>query len=69
MKTFFEEYGFVLVSIIVVAILVSMVSPIGNKVKTTIESTIDSVTVDWAEDDKGNLAPEISLGSEEEEKE
>lgn len=62
MKTFFEEYGFVLVSIVVVALLVGMTSPIGAKVKTRIEDTIDGITIDWtAKDTDGNLSPIVSV--------
>lgn len=38
MKNFFEEYGFVILASIVVIVLIAMCTPIGNSVRTQIES-------------------------------
>lgn len=42
MKSFFEQYGFVILAAIVVIILIAMCTPIGSVVKTQIESITNS---------------------------
>ena len=42
MKSFFEEYGFVILAAIVVILLIAMCTPIGNLVKTQITNIVDS---------------------------
>lgn len=44
MKAFFEEYGFIVLSAIVVLLLVGMASPIGEKVKESTIGIVDSLT-------------------------
>lgn len=46
MKAFFEEYGFVLVSIVVVMILVGMVPAVGSAVETQLTGIAENLTVD-----------------------
>lgn len=58
MKAFFEEYGFVLVSIVVVMMLVAMVPTIGESVETKLTSLTSGLAI--VDDDKGN--PSLSLG-------
>ena len=45
MKAFFEEYGFVLVSIVVVMILVGMVPAVGTAVQTQLTNVAKGLTV------------------------
>ena len=42
MKSFFEEYGFVILAAIVVILLIAMASPIGDLVKAQITGIVDS---------------------------
>ena len=42
MKSFFEEYGFVILAAIVVILLIAMCTPIGNLVKSQITGIVDS---------------------------
>lgn len=42
MKSFFEEYGFVILAAIVVILLIAMCTPIGNLVHTQINGIVDS---------------------------
>ena len=42
MKSFFEEYGFVILAAIVVILLIAMATPIGDLVKTQIDGVINS---------------------------
>ena len=42
MKSFFEEYGFVILAAIVVTLLIAMASPIGDLVKAQITGIVDS---------------------------
>ena len=44
MKSFFEEYGFVILSAIVVIALIGMVSPIGEKIEGSMTGVIDNFT-------------------------
>ena len=44
MKAFFEEYGFIVLSAIVVLLLVGMASPIGEKVKDSTINIVDNLT-------------------------
>lgn len=43
MKSFFEEYGFVILAAIVVVILIAMATPLGSLVKSQITSIVDSL--------------------------
>ena len=42
MKSFFEEYGFVILAAIVVIILIAMATPVGDLIKIQIDNTINS---------------------------
>ena len=42
MKSFFEEYGFVILAAIVVILLIAMATPIGDLVKAQITGIVDS---------------------------
>lgn len=42
MKSFLEEYGFAILAAIVVVLLIAMATPIGNLVKTKLQSVIGS---------------------------
>lgn len=42
MKAFFEEYGYVMLAAVVVLVLLGMVKPIGAKVQSTLEKTVDT---------------------------
>lgn len=42
MKAFFEEYGFVALSAVVVIFLITLVSPVGTVIKTALEGFVDS---------------------------
>lgn len=44
MKAFFEEYGFIVLSAIVVLLLIGMASPVGDKIKTSAEGIVDTLT-------------------------
>jgi len=44
MKSFFEEYGFVILSAIVVISLIAMVNPISEKISTGLSGVVDSFT-------------------------
>lgn len=44
MKAFFEEYGFIVLSAIVVLLLVGMASPIGTKVQESTIKIVDNLT-------------------------
>lgn len=44
MKAFFEEYGFVLVSIVVVMLLVTMTSAVGGSIETKVKGIVDGFT-------------------------
>lgn len=46
MKAFFEEYGFVLVSIVVVMMLVAMVPAVGGAIETKLTDVAGNITVD-----------------------
>lgn len=48
MKAFFEEYGFVLVSIVVVMLLVGMTSSVGNSVQGKLTDAVEKITFDGA---------------------
>lgn len=66
MKTFFEEYGFVLVSIVVVALLVGMTTPIGETVKDKIDETLAGVTFNWNKQEDGSISPSIEVNTNDE---
>lgn len=57
MKAFFEEYGFVLVSIVVVMLLVSIVPVVGGSVKTKLEDLATNLTVDL-----NSTTPTVTIG-------
>ena len=42
MKSFFEEYGFVILAAIVVILLIAMCTPLGKVVRQNIESIMNS---------------------------
>ena len=42
MKQFFEEYGGVALGILAVLVLIAMVSPIGEAIKTSLKSVTDT---------------------------
>lgn len=46
MKAFFEEYGFVLVSIVVVMMLVAMVPTVGGAIEGKLSDVAENITVD-----------------------
>lgn len=54
MKAFFEEYGFVLVAIIVVMLLVGMSSSVGTSVKNKIVGMVDALEFSTTVDSNGN---------------
>ena len=44
MKAFFEEYGFIVLSAIVVLILIGMATPIGDVIEESAEGIVTSLT-------------------------
>ena len=44
MKSFFEEYGFVILVAVVVIALISMVSPVGDAIEENMLDVIDGFT-------------------------
>ena len=44
MKAFFEEYGFIVLSAIVVLILIGMATPIGDVIEESAERIVTSLT-------------------------
>lgn len=44
MKSFFEEYGFVILSAIVVVSLIAMVDPVSEKISSGLSGVVDSFT-------------------------
>lgn len=44
MKAFFEEYGFVVLAVVVVIILLGLATPIGDAVKTALTGFVTSFT-------------------------
>lgn len=46
MKAFFEEYGFVLVSIVVVMLLVGMTSSVGNSIQGQLTGAVEKIAFD-----------------------
>lgn len=46
MKAFFEEYGFVLVSIVVVMLLVGMTGTVGKSIEQKVGGLVNSLTFD-----------------------
>lgn len=56
MKAFFEEYGFVLVSIVVVMMLVAMVPTVGDAVSSKLEATANNLTVGFDENHKPSVS-------------
>lgn len=44
MKSFFEEYGFVILAAIVVIALISMTTPIGDAIEESMLSVVDGFT-------------------------
>ena len=44
MKAFFEEYGFIVLSAIVVLLLIGMASPIGTKIQESATGIVDTLT-------------------------
>lgn len=60
MKAFFEEYGFVLVAIIVVMLLVGMSTSVGNTVKTKITSMVDAIQFTASVDESGSVDADVT---------
>lgn len=60
MKAFFEEYGFVLVAIIVVMLLVGMSSTVGNSVKQKITGMVDAIQFTASVDESGNVDADVT---------
>ena len=44
MKSFFEEFGFVILAAVVVLLLVGMTTPIGSKVEGSLSSIVENMT-------------------------
>ena len=44
MKSFFEEYGFVILSAVVVIALIAMVTPVGTAIQNNLTSLVSSFT-------------------------
>ncbi|MDO5440427.1 MAG: hypothetical protein Q4F12_02685 [Erysipelotrichaceae bacterium] len=57
MKAFFEEYGFVLVSICAVMMLVAMVPVVGSSVGDKLVDTVNDSTITIPTDDLKYEAP------------
>lgn len=53
MKAFFEEYGFVLVAVIVVMLLVGMSTTVSGKVEEKITGIVDAIDFEVNEDASG----------------
>lgn len=53
MKAFFEEYGFVLVAVIVVMLLVGMSTSVSGKVEEKITGIVDAIGFEVNEDATG----------------
>lgn len=44
MKSWFEEYGLIVVAIICIFILISMTTPVGDAIKSAVLRAVDSLT-------------------------
>lgn len=44
MKSFFEEYGFVILAAVVVIALIAMVSPVGDAIEESLIGVVDGFT-------------------------
>lgn len=56
MKAFFEEYGFIALSAIVVVILIALATPVGDAIKSSVMSLVGkfSTTTNTLVDNMGN---------------
>lgn len=44
MKSFFEEFGFVILSAVVVVLLIGMASPLGTKIEGSLTGIVEDMT-------------------------
>lgn len=44
MKSFFEEYGMIIVALVAVFVLIALTTPVGDAIKNAILGAVDSLT-------------------------